>query len=90
MRMGSRLTSALRTLLHKQRVETELDTEIRSYVDAVADEKIENGISPAEARRQALAAGPPTFGGCGKCRWFRKTAPSAAKAGPVFNQLRTA
>ena len=55
MRMGSRLTSALRTLLHKQRVETELDMEIRSYVDAAADEKIESGISPTEARRQALA-----------------------------------
>ena len=55
MGMGSRLTSALRTLLHKQRVESELDTEIRSYVDAIADEKIESGISPAEARRQALA-----------------------------------
>jgi putative ABC transport system permease protein len=53
--MGSRLTSALRTLLHKQRVETELDMEIRSYVDAAADEKIESGISPTEARRQALA-----------------------------------
>ena len=52
---GSRLTSALRTLLRKQRVETELDMEIRSYVDAVADEKIESGISPTEARRQALA-----------------------------------
>lgn len=55
MRIGSRLTSALRTLLHKDRVETELDTEIRSYVDAMADEKIESGISPTEARRQALA-----------------------------------
>src|SRR5258707_13097184 len=55
MGTGSRLTSALRTLLHKQRVETELDMEIRSYVDAVAEEKIESGISPAEARRQALA-----------------------------------
>jgi predicted permease len=55
MRIGSRLTSALRTLLHKQRVETELDMEIRSYVDAVADEKMESGISPTEARRQALA-----------------------------------
>jgi hypothetical protein len=53
--MGSRLTSALRTLLHKQRVETELDVEISSYVNAVADEKMESGLSPTEARRQALA-----------------------------------
>ena len=55
MAMMSRLKSALRTLLHKQRVELELDEEVRGYVDAVADEKIENGIHPTEARRQALA-----------------------------------
>ncbi len=54
MRIGSRLMSALRTLLHKRRVETELDMEIRSYVDAIADEKIKSGVSPTEARRQAL------------------------------------
>jgi len=55
MGVGSRLRSALRTLLHKQRVETELDAEIRSYVDAIAGEKIADGVSPVEARRQALA-----------------------------------
>lgn len=53
--MLARLRSALRTLLHKERVETELDAEIRSYVDAIADEKIASGIPPIEARRQALA-----------------------------------
>ena len=55
MRTLARLRSALRTLLHKERVETELDAEIQSYVDAVADEKIASGVPPAEARRQALA-----------------------------------
>lgn len=55
MGMGRRLASALRSLLHKQRVESELDIEIRSYVDAIADEKFESGISSTEARRQALA-----------------------------------
>lgn len=55
MAVSSRLISALRTLLHKQRAESELDMEIRNYVDAITDEKIENGIPPAEARRQALA-----------------------------------
>ena len=55
MGMGSRFRAALRTLLHKQRVETELDAEVRSYVDAVADEKMKRGVAPAEARRQALA-----------------------------------
>ena len=55
MGIGSRLKSALETLLHKQRVESELDIEVRTYVDAITDEKIESGIPPAEARRQALA-----------------------------------
>ena len=55
MSRGSRLRSALRTILHQQRVESELESEIRSYVDAVTDEKIASGVSPIEARRQALA-----------------------------------
>jgi predicted permease len=53
--IGSRLKSALRTILHQQRVESELESEIRGYVDAVTDEKIASGVSPSEARRQALA-----------------------------------
>jgi predicted permease len=53
--MWSYIKSALHNLLHKQQVETELDDEIRSYVDAVTDEKIAAGLSPEEARRRALA-----------------------------------
>jgi hypothetical protein len=44
--IGSRLKSALRTILHQQRVESELESEIRGYVDAVTDEKIASGVSP--------------------------------------------
>lgn len=55
MGIGLRFKSAMRTILHKQQVESELDMELRSYVDAIADEKIATGISPSEARRQALA-----------------------------------
>jgi len=53
--MWSHIKSALRNLLHKQQVESELDDEIRSYVDAVTDEKIAAGLSPEDARRRALA-----------------------------------
>jgi len=49
-----RLASALRNLQHKQQIESDLDMEIRSYVQALTDEKIASGISPAEGRRQAL------------------------------------
>jgi len=55
MRIVRHVVSVLRTLLCRQRVETELDLELRSYVDAIADEKIAGGISATEARRQALA-----------------------------------
>ena len=54
MVIGSRIKSALMTMLHKQQVESELDMEIRSYVDALAHEKVERGVSPKEARRQVL------------------------------------
>jgi hypothetical protein len=53
--MWSQARFALRNLLHKQQVETDLDTEIGSYVDAVTDEKIASGLSHDEARRSALA-----------------------------------
>src|SRR5271170_4047109 len=53
--MWSHIKSALRNLLHKQQVESELDDEIASYVAAITDEKIAAGLPPQEARRRALA-----------------------------------
>ena len=42
-------------MLHKQQVEADLDAEIRSFVDALTDEKIASGLSPDNARHLALA-----------------------------------
>lgn len=53
--MWAHLKSTLRNLRHKQRVEAELDDEIRSYVEALTEEKIAAGFTPEEARRLALA-----------------------------------
>jgi predicted permease len=53
--MWSRIKAVFRNLLHAQRVESELDDEIASYVDAVTEEKIAAGFAPEEARRRALA-----------------------------------
>ena len=53
--MWSHIKSALRNLIHRQRVEADLDDEVRSYVDALTDENIAAGLSPGEARRRALA-----------------------------------
>ena len=53
--MCSQVRSALRNLLHKRKIESDLDAEVRGYVDAVTDEKITAGLPPDEARRRALS-----------------------------------
>ena len=53
--MWSQVRFALRNLLHKQQIESDLDAEISSYIDTVTDEKIASGLSHDEARRRALA-----------------------------------
>jgi predicted permease len=50
-----RIKTAASNLFHKDKLEDDLDAEIREYVDAVAGEKIHAGMSPSEARRAALA-----------------------------------
>src|SRR4051794_29640288 len=54
MKPWSRFQSALRNLMHRRRVEDQLDDEVRAYVDLVTDEKIASGIPAVEARRAAL------------------------------------
>jgi hypothetical protein len=56
MGIWRRIKTAASNLLHKTEVESDLDEEIREYVDAVVDEKIRAGMTPSEARRSALAA----------------------------------
>ncbi|HLH20245.1 MAG TPA: ABC transporter permease [Bryobacteraceae bacterium] len=54
MPFSQRLKSLWRNLARKQRVEADLDAEIRSYREMLEDEKIRAGASPAVARREAL------------------------------------
>ncbi len=84
MRAFSRLKSPLRTLLHKQRLETELDLEIRGYVDAIVGEKIESGISPTEARMQALAE----CGGLEQVKQAVRDQRASATIESVFQDIR--
>jgi predicted permease len=51
----SRIRAAFRNLLYKRRTEERLDAEVRSYADMLTEEKIAAGMSPADARRVALA-----------------------------------
>jgi macrolide transport system ATP-binding/permease protein len=49
-----RLSSLWRNLFHKARKEQELTEEIDAYLDMLIEQKIEEGLDPAEARRAAL------------------------------------
>ncbi len=53
MPLPARLASFLRNMLHKERVERDLDEEVRSYVNMLAEEKMRAGMSPERARREA-------------------------------------
>jgi predicted permease len=55
MAFGSRVKAAVLNLLHKGRIELDLDAEVRAYVEAVTEEMIAAGMTPSEARRVALA-----------------------------------
>ena len=59
MGLRSRVGSCLRSLLRKPQIESQLDEEVRAYVEIVTDERIAAGMPAEEARRSALA----DFGG---------------------------
>jgi len=50
----ARLSSLWRNLVHRRRVERDLDDEVRAYVDLLAAEKEAQGLSEPQARRAAL------------------------------------
>ncbi len=54
MGLGPHLSSLWRNLFHKARVERDLDAEVGSYLDLLTQEKVDAGMSPAQARREAL------------------------------------
>jgi hypothetical protein len=49
-----RLSSLWRNLFHKARTEQELTEEIDAYLEMLIEQKINEGLAPAEARRAAL------------------------------------
>ena len=59
MRALSRIMAATRNLFRMRQVESDLDAEIRAYVDGITEERIAAGMTPEAARRTALAE----FGG---------------------------
>jgi predicted permease len=51
--MMSRLSSLWRNIAHRERVERDLDDEVRALFESLVDEKIREGLSPEDARRSA-------------------------------------
>ena len=49
----SRMKNFFRNIFAKRRDDRELDDEVHSYVDLLADEKMRAGMNPQEARRTA-------------------------------------
>jgi predicted permease len=53
MSLFARLASLKRNLFRRKHAEADLDAELRSYADLLADENRTNGLTAAEARRRA-------------------------------------
>jgi len=54
MSIANRLGSLAKNLTHRDRVERDLDQEVRGYVDTLTDDKVRNGLDHPEAHRQAM------------------------------------
>ncbi len=54
MTLLHRLLSVIRGLFHRKEIEQDLDSELLSFVDLSASERMRDGIPPAEARRLAI------------------------------------
>lgn len=53
MRLQTRLISILRSLFRKPELDRDLDEELASYLEMLAEEKIRSGMGPAQACREA-------------------------------------
>ncbi len=52
--MPAKMIRLIANLFRRDRLEGALDEELRAYLDEMTERKVREGISPAEARRQAL------------------------------------
>ena len=80
MSIRSRVTSLLRNIVLRRRVEQDLDHELRAYLEMAADEQREAGLSDDEARRTALVE----LGGVEQVRESVRD----VRAGAMIEQLR--
>jgi putative ABC transport system permease protein len=50
----NRISAIWRRLVHRTQIETELNAELRAFVDQLSDEKTQQGMTPRDARHAAL------------------------------------
>lgn len=86
MKALSRVKAAIRNLFRTRQVESELDEELRSYVAAVIEERIATGMSPAAARRTAMAE----FGGTEQVKQAVRDSRAAVGIETVLQDVRFA
>ena len=84
MGFWSHIRSALRNLFRKPQVESQLDDEVRAYVEMMADEKIAAGMSASEARRTALVE----FGGVEQVKQAVRDERTGARVELLWQELR--
>ena len=80
----SRLKSLGRNLFRRSAVEKDLDDEVRSYVEMLADEHIEAGTGAEEARRITLAE----FGGAERLKQSVREERAGSTLGSIVQDLR--
>ena len=86
MALRNRFRTAGRNLFRKPATERELEEEVRAYVEMLAHEKIQAGMNPAEAHRQALI----DFGGIEQVKEQVRDVKSGNFIASLFQDLRFA
>ncbi len=84
MSLRSRLSSLIRNLFFRRRVERDLDAEMSAFLDQLADEKVRAGLSADQARREARLA----LGGAEQVKEQVRTARAGALVEQFVQDLR--
>ncbi|HEY6307621.1 MAG TPA: ABC transporter permease [Candidatus Angelobacter sp.] len=77
-------TARVLAMFRKQRLEGELDAELRSHIEMLMEENLQKGMSPEEARRAALR----TFGWVDQVKEIYREQRGLPKLETVFQDLR--
>src|SRR2546425_7947431 len=86
MTLLSRIRNLASNLFHRNRVERELDDEMRAHLAMLVDEKITTGLSPEQARRSALIE----FGGVDQVKEQVRDVRMGARIEQVWMDVRYA